>query len=177
MKINTNDAFSYTGNVMISYKKKGSNLIFRNHKAGNIDLFKTLSRFLCGYNVNKAIPDSIGLFVYLKNDKSNRLNCLYPDKRLPISRRVIGSETENCPAIFTALLSMSDINWVPANKDSISRYELVLYSADGQYELASVDVDKSVINEVTSGNGVEALIQWELLFENYGDNKYADIAQ
>ena len=158
MKYVNKDSMSYTGSVNVSLKKINSNFTFYND--GTPELFKSLSRFLCGYGADNMVPNTIGLKAYLTDGRD--LNCLRNGRNLPISRRVVGADGS---AIFTSLLNKRDIQSIPADMNTVKYFELTMYSVSGTV-LATVQVSSDVIVEVYNGNGVEALIEWKMQFKN-----------
>lgn len=158
MKYVNKDSMSYIGSVNVSLKKINSNFTFYND--GTPELFKSLSRFLCGYGVDNMIPNTIGLKAYLTDGQSS--NCLRSGNNLPISRRVVSNDGS---AIFTSLLNRQDIASMPPDLNTVKYFELTMFSISG-VALATVQVSSAVIAEVYNGNGVEALIEWKMQFKN-----------
>lgn len=163
MRLQSNDAINYFGNVKISYTKRGSNVIFVNHNNGKSLLFKLIARALAGYNVSGNLPNAINL--QYMNENGDYVDCLRTP--MPITRRVIlengtesGNENNTFSSVYTALLNRSNILIFSQNN-----YRLQLLDISGGV-LADSEVDANVIKSIEKSGGIEALIEWSLIFQN-----------
>lgn len=167
MSLIVDDSYAYKGSVKISYKKNGEMRVFEYDNSGTALLFKTLARAMIGISIYSLVPSLMEI-----TESSDGTGASFLKKPLVITRRAVNEELSGnskvFPAVFTALLNLADLKSSALSGEREYYLSLRGGEIDGtaSLPLAVVELDREVIEDISLNRGIQALIEWKMIFNN-----------